>query len=703
MVENAVGAVMQAHAAQCAEPEPVVVEDMPVEVQCDAAMEDATNEDVPVVEEVVEAAVDTTPAQEVLEAALEDTIVEEAALEETIAEDAALEDTIVQEAALEKTIVEDIIVEEAVPTVQEEAAVAETIVQQETDAPRAVNEEQAGDQEDEACPDAAPLENATCEDAPAHVQAIDAAKELLDAACAMHFGDEHEPSDLQAALQAAKDILAAARGYQQAAESLNLELQEENKRLKLELMATNALLKAADLDDAAGSDYKPSPQPASECWATDEEVPSEAVTPHSGSRIAIIRRGRPLGASPASVAPRGSAPAATPHSARAPASVTRSSGKALAGTTPAPPAGMEPLQSAVKPGAIRPTPVAAKQASFQNADLDDAGMVNNTCRMRLRPRTKAHVVPECMLGVGVVSAAARGGRHERRRRAPPARPSFSCAADVDAEAALAAESIVNISSRAASPSRDDSSSLMDFADFVIQQGPHVFYAETDLEAEDPVDTSPCIICNSIDAGEVVMLCDGCDASVHPRCAGLAVVPEGDWFCTSCKPAPKAAKAAPKRYGGPIAALFGEYMRAPCAGAKPRPSLPRRPSGGARRLARTKTATQWRVASKPARGRVGGAARQWSRPRRPRSTRRPSQLEGAEQASAARSQSRRLPPRPSGPAPPPRRQRRRRWAMRPTRGVVAGRAQPPLCSPCAAARGHGAERPPRPSHAAGRGA
>ena len=34
-------------------------------------------------------------------------------------------------------------------------------------------------------------------------------------------------------------------------------------------------------------------------------------------------------------------------------------------------------------------------------------------------------------------------------------------------------------------------------------------------------------------GEQVLLCDGCDAKVHFKCAGITEVPEGDWFCTTC--------------------------------------------------------------------------------------------------------------------------------------------------------------------------
>ena len=36
----------------------------------------------------------------------------------------------------------------------------------------------------------------------------------------------------------------------------------------------------------------------------------------------------------------------------------------------------------------------------------------------------------------------------------------------------------------------------------------------------------------------VLLCDGCEVEVHARCAGLAAVPEEDWFCRVCAENPR---------------------------------------------------------------------------------------------------------------------------------------------------------------------
>jgi hypothetical protein len=40
----------------------------------------------------------------------------------------------------------------------------------------------------------------------------------------------------------------------------------------------------------------------------------------------------------------------------------------------------------------------------------------------------------------------------------------------------------------------------------------------------------------------MLLCDGCDACHHVACVGLAAVPSGDWFCSSCLEILRARKA-----------------------------------------------------------------------------------------------------------------------------------------------------------------
>ncbi|KAL6657289.1 hypothetical protein ACP70R_005069 [Stipagrostis hirtigluma subsp. patula] len=51
------------------------------------------------------------------------------------------------------------------------------------------------------------------------------------------------------------------------------------------------------------------------------------------------------------------------------------------------------------------------------------------------------------------------------------------------------------------------------------------------ECTDPAGDSVCSICN--DGGELV-LCDHCPSTFHHDCLGLDAVPDGDWFCPSCR-------------------------------------------------------------------------------------------------------------------------------------------------------------------------
>ncbi len=61
----------------------------------------------------------------------------------------------------------------------------------------------------------------------------------------------------------------------------------------------------------------------------------------------------------------------------------------------------------------------------------------------------------------------------------------------------------------------------------------------------------CITCKSVEEGDVLLLCDGCDAPHHLGCAGLAKVPRGKWYCGECSAA--RVKAAPARRGTRAAA------------------------------------------------------------------------------------------------------------------------------------------------------
>ncbi|MCJ1242604.1 hypothetical protein MMC14_010613 [Varicellaria rhodocarpa] len=60
-------------------------------------------------------------------------------------------------------------------------------------------------------------------------------------------------------------------------------------------------------------------------------------------------------------------------------------------------------------------------------------------------------------------------------------------------------------------------------------------AATADQCEVPDDTisEACCVCHSAEDGEVMLLCDRCDQPAHLACVGVAAVPEGDWFCSSC--------------------------------------------------------------------------------------------------------------------------------------------------------------------------
>jgi len=52
----------------------------------------------------------------------------------------------------------------------------------------------------------------------------------------------------------------------------------------------------------------------------------------------------------------------------------------------------------------------------------------------------------------------------------------------------------------------------------------------------------CVDCGVEDNPAQMLLCDGCDACHHVACVGLAAVPSGDWFCSSCLDILRARKA-----------------------------------------------------------------------------------------------------------------------------------------------------------------
>lgn len=56
----------------------------------------------------------------------------------------------------------------------------------------------------------------------------------------------------------------------------------------------------------------------------------------------------------------------------------------------------------------------------------------------------------------------------------------------------------------------------------------------------------CRICRKKKDDDNLLLCDGCNSGFHLYCLRppLRSIPEGDWFCLSCKPQPSRTKPAP---------------------------------------------------------------------------------------------------------------------------------------------------------------
>lgn len=56
-------------------------------------------------------------------------------------------------------------------------------------------------------------------------------------------------------------------------------------------------------------------------------------------------------------------------------------------------------------------------------------------------------------------------------------------------------------------------------------------------SEEEEEDEMCFVCGKGDAGDVLLLCDGCDNACHLECCNPArkKVPKGNWFCTECKP------------------------------------------------------------------------------------------------------------------------------------------------------------------------
>eukprot|EP01079_Euglenida_sp_SAG-EU17-18_P004333 gene4333-787_t len=75
-------------------------------------------------------------------------------------------------------------------------------------------------------------------------------------------------------------------------------------------------------------------------------------------------------------------------------------------------------------------------------------------------------------------------------------------------------------------------------------GPPHPYAPAAVPA---TDMDKCHVCDGYDEREDDIVCDGCDRGFHLECLGLASVPEGEWYCSSCGPEARPPPSSP--HGG----------------------------------------------------------------------------------------------------------------------------------------------------------
>ena len=61
------------------------------------------------------------------------------------------------------------------------------------------------------------------------------------------------------------------------------------------------------------------------------------------------------------------------------------------------------------------------------------------------------------------------------------------------------------------------------------------FSTTPVAATDTMSDTSCMVCGLTSDPFIVLLCDGCENEAHLACVGLRHVPDGDWFCSSCRP------------------------------------------------------------------------------------------------------------------------------------------------------------------------
>ena len=61
------------------------------------------------------------------------------------------------------------------------------------------------------------------------------------------------------------------------------------------------------------------------------------------------------------------------------------------------------------------------------------------------------------------------------------------------------------------------------------------FSTTPVAATDTMSDTSCMVCGLTSDPFIVLLCDGCENEAHLACVGLSHVPDGEWFCSSCRP------------------------------------------------------------------------------------------------------------------------------------------------------------------------
>ncbi|KAF4627451.1 hypothetical protein G7Y89_g10707 [Cudoniella acicularis] len=115
------------------------------------------------------------------------------------------------------------------------------------------------------------------------------------------------------------------------------------------------------------------------------------------------------------------------------------------------------------------------------------------------------------------------------------RPRKSVAFEQDLEMDLGFKDLPNSASGKKSNSKD--TGFVVSIDTQKEPSPAAGDSNSDSESSKEIDDVACALCSKLNSrkGNQILLCDGCDFAGHQKCLGLPVIPEGDWYCQTCRP------------------------------------------------------------------------------------------------------------------------------------------------------------------------